>query len=131
MTARSREKALGDAWAQLMREGRCPVARQGSYVQKLDATRNVGLPDWLVVTPGGIMLVEAKLALPRGRYAYTPRQMRNAQHYTLDVVAYHGGTVAVLVLDEEGYALLPWPVACKPLTRSAYLRLRTPWPPRC
>lgn len=130
MTARSTEKALGDAWATLMREGRTGVKRP-AYVQKLDASRNTGLPDWLVVGASGIMLVEAKVALRRGRYAYTPKQLRAAQRYTLDVVARHGGQVAVLVLDEAGYALLPWSVASSPVTRTRYLRLRQPWPGRC
>lgn len=121
--ARSAEKLLGEVWAGLERE-------RGSWVQKLDATNNTGLPDWLLVDRSGVALVEAKLAMARGRYAYTPKQLRAAQRFTLNQVALRKGRALVLLLDHTGYTLLTESRWTRALTRSEYLRLRRPWPDR-
>lgn len=92
----------------------------GGYVNKLDATGNAGLPDWLLVTKKGVALVEAKKVLSKGRYAYSPKQLRAAQAFTLNAIDLHGGRAYVLVLSDEGYVLLPLKAAKRALTHEAF-----------
>jgi hypothetical protein len=80
-------------------------------VQKLPASNVAGIPDWLLVgEPHGAQLFEAKLALPRGKFAFDPlRQLTGAQRFVLGQIYRRWKPAAnILVLDETGYLELPY-----------------------
>lgn len=94
------ERKLGDRWASWWRT-------RLAWVQKLPASGLSGVPDWLLVEPGGTRFYEAKRRL-EGRVAFKPAQLTRAQRFFLDQVARHGGRAGVVVLDEVGFVELKW-----------------------
>jgi hypothetical protein len=113
------EKALGTKWAEFQRG-------MGNWVVKLPASSLAGLPDWLLVDPLGISLVEAKLLQPRGN-AFVPSQLTRAQRFFLEVVARHGGRSYVLVLGPESWFMMPVRDHVTALSRRIFDQLAEPY----
>lgn len=94
------ERELGDRWA-----ATCRAWPSSPFVMKLPASSTAGIPDWLRVgAPYGAQLIEAKVALAEGDYAFDPEQLSGAQRFTLSAIARRWKPAAqLLILDEDGW----------------------------
>ncbi len=115
-----RESEWGQLWATAME------LTHGFRFRKIDAARNAGEPDWRMTTPAGVRLVEAKAIIPRGRWAYTPKQLRADQVLTMNEVAsVCAFACLVVILSPKGYVLISWDDAQRPMDRREFNRLMT------
>lgn len=114
--ADQRETEWGGMWADTMEA-------RGCRLRKI-AAGTTGEPDWRMVSSVyGIQLVEAKALLPRGRWAYSPKQLRGGQRLTMgEVASVSPDSVRVVVVGPDGFVTLTWAQALKPLERREFRR---------
>lgn len=114
------ETVRGNRWAEGLRM--C-----GHWVEKLDASGNMGLPDYLVGIPRrGVRWVEAKVRQEEGS-AFVPSQVERTQRWWLDQLVLHGARAGVVILGDQGYLELPWHYAQEPIPQQVFLAMALPY----